>query len=55
MKNRKQYQIYNAIVLIDDFKVPENDWKYDSYNNTNLTIDSVDIPVYKSFFQTIHL
>ena len=42
----------NAIVLIDDFKVPgKNNWKYDSYNNTNLTIDSVDIPtVYKSFF-----
>ena len=33
------------IVLIDDFKVPQsNDWNYDSYGNTNLTLENVIFP-----------
>ena len=33
-----------AIILIDDFKVPDNPkWKYDSYKNTDLTLDAVSI------------
>jgi len=34
-----------TIVLIDDFKVPNNPkWKYDSYKNTDLTLQAVSIP-----------
>jgi len=40
-----------TIVLIDDFKVPNNSkWKYDSYKNTDLTIDAVSIPTNFSIF-----
>lgn len=38
-------------VLIDDFKVPNNPkWKYDSYKNTDLTLNAISIPKDFSIF-----
>ncbi len=38
-------KLKDVIILIDDFKVPEfDDWNFDVYGNTNLTIENVRFP-----------
>lgn len=37
--------ISDVIVLIDDFKIPKNaDWKFDKYNQTELSLEDINIP-----------
>ena len=45
-------QFESAIVLIDDFKIPNDSrWKYDNYGKTDLRIENVNISSkYKKFF-----
>ena len=45
-------QFENAIVLIDDFKIPNDTrWKYDNYGNTDLRIENINIPSnFKKYF-----